>query len=356
MNNNLLKCLFVLILTWISGSVLPAKTDEVEDKLYVSDFDPGTIGDFSDSVSTVQRFDAKTGASLNPYVTANSGGLHLPHGVIFNTLGKLLVVNQNVNLPINGEVLRYRGDTGAFLDALIPDAQLAPDGIILHDDTTVFVADVGDFNFDTGVEVPGHLSQYDAKTGQLLRNLIPTGLPEEFHPRGLVVGPDGLLYVSVRKLPALDGGHILRFNPESGVYLGRFIDSTATNDLNRPDGLTFGPDRRLYVTSFRLNALDNDKILIFNGTTGAYIDKIDLDQVRQPRAFAQSLLFGPRGRLFVPIAGNDTDTGQVRRYDVRTKQYSVFIPSLASGGPLKGPQYLTFGKTDPETLRYGHED
>jgi DNA-binding beta-propeller fold protein YncE len=353
MNNNLLKCLSVLILTWISGSIVPAKADEVEDKLYVSDFDPGTIGDFSDSVSTVQRFDAKTGASLNPYVTANSGGLHLPHGVIFNTLGKLLVVNQNVNLPINGEVLRYRGDTGAFLDALIPstseDAPLAPDGIILHD-TTIFVADRGD------VGVPGHLSQFDAKTGHFLRNLIPTGLPEEFHPRGLVIGPDGMLYVSVRNLPAPGGGHILRFNPKSGVYLGSFIDSTATNDLNRPDGLSFGPHGRLYVTSFRLDALDNDKILIFNGTTGAYIHKIDLDKVRQPRAFAQSLLFGPRDRLFVPIAGDGPDTGQVRRYDVRTKQYSVFIPSLASGGPLKGPQYLTFGKTDPETLRYGHED
>jgi len=174
-------------------------------------------------MSAIQRFDAKTGASLNPYVTANSGGLHDPHGVIFGTHGNLLVVNQNVKLSSNGQVLRYHGDTGAFLETLVPDAQLAPNGIILHDDTTVFVADVGDFNFDAGVEVPGHLSQYDAKTGQLLRNLIPTGLAEEFHPRGLVIGPDGLLYVSVRQLTTPVGGHILRFNPESGAYLGQFI-------------------------------------------------------------------------------------------------------------------------------------
>jgi DNA-binding beta-propeller fold protein YncE len=350
MNNTSLKCLFVLVLTWISASILPAKAHEVEDKLYVSDFEPGTIGDFSDSVSTVQRFDAKTGASLNPYVTANSGGLHGPHGVIFDTRGNFLVANQNISLPINGEVLRYHGDTGAFLDALIPSsskhAPFAPDGIILHDDTTIFVADLGD------VGVPGHLSQFDAKTGHFLRNLIPTGFPEEFHPRGLVIGPDGLLYVSVRQLTTPVGGHILRFNPESGAYLGQFIDNTATNDLNRPDGLSFGPDGRLYVTSFRRDAGDNDKILIFNGRTGAYIDKIDLDQVGKPRAFAQALLFGPKGRLFVPIAGNGPDTGQVRRYDVRTKQYSVFI----AGGLLKGPQYLTFGKTDPETLSYEGED
>src|SRR5262249_6635744 len=100
------------------------------------------------------------------------------------------------------------------------------------------------------------------------------------------------------------------------------------------------------------DASDTDKILEFNGTTGAYLGKIDLDQVSQPRAFAQAILFGPDGKLFVAITGNGSDTGEVRRYDVSSGTFDVFIPPSTSGGPLGMPWYLTFGDTDPATLTY----
>ena len=114
--------------------------------------------------------------------------------------------------------------------------------------------------------------------------------------------------------------------------------------------------RSLYVTSFRTNSSDNDKVLIFNGKTGAYLDKIDLDQVGQPRAFAQAILFGPGGSLFVPISGNGPDTGEVRRYDVATKNFTVFVAPNAQGGALVQPWYLTFAKTNRSTLAYGEDD
>ncbi len=41
--------------------------------------------------------------------------------------------------------------------------------------------------------------------------------------------------------------------------------------------------------------------------------------------------------------------GQVRRYDVTTKLFNLLVPAGAS---LVQPFYLTFGKTDPGTLRY----
>lgn len=74
------------------------------------------------------------------------------------------------------------------------------------------------------------------------------------------------------------------------------------------------------------------------------MDQINLDEVGQPRTFAQALLFGPNGRLFVPI----TNTGEVRRYNVATKAFDVFIPV----GTLVQPWYLTFRSTDPRTLEY----
>lgn len=183
----------------------------------------------------------------------------------------------------------------------------------------------------------------------------PPSTPGEFHLRALVVGPDGLLYVS--NFPCLAtgvGGQVLRFDPETGAFKDVFIASV--NDLNRPEGLVFGPDGNLYITSFIANASDNDKILIFQGpngvSPGAYFDRIDLDQAGAPRVVAQALLFGPGGKLFVPISGLGPDTGSVRRYDVSTKLFDAFVPASALGGPLELPWYLTFGKTNPSTLAY----
>jgi hypothetical protein len=113
----------------------------------------------------------------------------------------------------------------------------------------------------------------------------------------------------------------------------------------------FGPAGNLYITSFRANANDNDKILVFNGTTGAFLatKTIVLDQVGQPRAFAMALLFGPGGFLYVPISGNGPHTtGEVRRYDVINGGFDIFATSAHLGEPW----YLTFGKTDPATLDY----
>ncbi len=152
-------------------------------------------------------------------------------------------------------------------------------------------------------------------------------------------------------------GRVIRIDDCDEVEV--FVDGESDGSgLARPEGLVFGPNGKLYVTSFRVSPQDTDKILVFNGKTGAYLDNIELYSVGQPRAFAQALLFGPRGDLFVPIGGptdpetNEPaapDVGSVRRYDVKTKQYEVFIPP---GGDLGVGWYLTFGRTNPATLAY----
>jgi glucose/arabinose dehydrogenase len=209
-------------------------------------------------------------------------------------------------------------------------------------------------------ELYGEVRTYDGTTGAFLANLEhpPKG---QFFPRSVVIGPDGLLYVSVRNDPNTAegqlGGRVVRYNPRTGKFLGVFIESDPINDLNRPEGLVFGPDGRLYITSFRRDTNDTDKILIFDGRMGRFLDKIALDVDGQPRAFAQAILFGPDGKLFVPINGDGPDTGSVRRYNVHHhhKTFDVFVPPASLGGPLGMPWYLTFGKTNPATLAYGHD-
>ena len=118
--------------------------------------------------------------------------------------------------------------------------------------------------------------------------------------------------------------------------------------------MVFGPDGDLYITAFRADPSDTDKILIFNGVTKKCLDQINLDEVGQPRAFAQAILFGPGGFLFVPINGNGPDTGAVRRYDITQKPFlfTNFVRPSAQGGPLGQPWFLTFEDTNPKTLEY----
>lgn len=365
----------------LGGITRTSRAEDGRDFLYV--------GDGYDN--TVKRFAANTGAYTGAFVPPGSGGLDGPRGLIFTQQQRppdtLLIANQNVDQDFPGEILAYNGATGFFLNALVPhtnpQAPFAPRGIVQQG--VLFVAEFigkGDNN------PPGRLLAF-TKNGKFLADLTPdpSEFPrEQFHPRGVVVGPDGLLYVSnFRDLASGLGGHVLRFDPQTGDFKGVFIDSTGgvtcncVNELNRPEGLVFGPDGNLYVTSFRSGTGDTDKILIFAGprftekSPGAFLGKIPLDEVSndpQARAFAQALLFGPEGLLYVPITGSGPfitgppntpfgySTGAVRRYNVRTKKRVTpdFVLPFLQQGPLQQPWYLIFGKSDPATLAYREHD
>ena len=314
------------------------------------------IGDQSDN--TIKQFDAITGAYLGSLVSPGSGGLNGPRGLIYGTPGVLLVVNQNADTtpPINGEVLRYNSQNGQPLGALVPTsspkAPFAPRGMV-EKNNVVYVANLQDA---VDLTSNGEVKEYDATSGNFLGNLFPSGFTAQFNPRAAVFGPDGKLYVTAFQTSNPLAGYVVKFDTTTGSSSivafnngDNKKDPGEIQDLHRPEGLTFGPDGNLYVTGFRADKNDNDKILILDGTSGALKDEIALDQVHQPRSFAQAIEFGPSGRLFVPISGNGPDTGSVRSYDVTTKTYTTFV---APGGPLAIPWYLTFGKTDPATLAY----
>jgi hypothetical protein len=369
------------------------------------------VGDISDN--TVKRFDATTGTFIDIFVTQNSSGtgpgmpLNGPMGLLFvqkeNSNSTLLLANQNINLPINGTILSYNGITGTFLRALVlstdRNSPFAPRGIVLSNNnkesstttkttktttttttndnrSVLFVASFGgeDQFFN------GKLRAYTL-TGEFIPGLrlppppnlaAPDGNPPlgHFHPRAVVIGPDGLLYVAnapnTRSQDTHGGlhGQVLRYNPRTGDFVDVFVTDTdadipADSDFNRPEGLVFGPDGNLYVTSFanldnytNNNPVTTDKILIFAGPArtkpGAFVGKIDLYTIGQPRTYAQALLFGPRGYLYVPIS----NAGEVRQYNVQTTPPSFVGNLVQRGGPLQQPWYLTFGNTDPATLSY----
>lgn len=316
--------------------------------------------------NSVAAIEVRSGAAVGTFVQPSAGVSYQtfgPRGMlcVSNTL---LVVNQNVDTPYNGEILSFDLNTGGFTGKLVPssnaNAPYAPRGMIYGSNNVLYVADVGGFD---GVH-PGRIARYNSQ-GQYLGNVVTTGLSVPFYPMGLVRGPDGMLYVSgVGNLAQGSAdGYIFRFQFNAGTqnyhYLNTVVSSTSGNyyapGLHSPEGIVFGPDGNIYVTSFAASftdgignsVIDRDAIVVFN-TSGQKIGSpIYLNAPNELRAYAQTILFGPRGDLFVPI----TSGSGVRRYSA-SSNFQQFTLLPMTGAAPNQPWYLTFRATNPGTLAY----
>lgn len=304
------------------------------------------VGDEADD--TVKQYDAATGSYRGLLFTSGSGGLHGPRGLLIAKGGtELWVANQNTDLPKNGSILRFNLMTGSFLGALVADSAagspFCPRGMVIAPSGELVVADNGELTSSP----PGRMPTYSGGNGAFLSDLDKTGFLPPFLPRGSVVGPDGLLYVSVIDSVG-EKGYVVRFDLATRKYKDTFITATSATGyaggLHKPEGLVFGPDGNLYVTSFKYLSGDTSRIMIYD-PTGANIGRINLDGSGPVQNAAQAILFGPSGRLFVGMS----IAGEIRSYDVVTKTYVSFVNGA---GPLRQPWYMTFGKTNPATLAY----
>jgi hypothetical protein len=138
----------------------------------------------------------------------------------------------------------------------------------------------------------------------------------------------------------------LRFGADGEFSDVLFEDAGGFGQLNRPEGIVFGPDGNLYVTSFRAAPGDKDGVRVYNPATGDFIRQIDYhDGVTAPRVSAQAILFGPDGKLFTPLL----QTGELRAYDLTNNTFTTII---AAGDGLINPFFMTFGQTNPSTLAF----
>lgn len=211
----------------------------------------------------------------------------------------------------SNRVLRFDGQTGAFIDALVPanSGLLFPIGIALGADENIYVCS----------SLTDSVRRYDADSGAA-QGTFASGGGMDF-PQSAIFGPDGHLYVGDANTA------ILRYNGVTGAFMGAF---TSGGPLNGAFGLTFGPDGHLYVSSF-----GNNLILRYDGTTG---DFIDVFASGNGLASPYGLTFGPDSNLYVV----SSETSSVLRFDGQT---GVFIDVFVATGTslLVSPVGLAFG-------------
>jgi hypothetical protein len=139
-----------------------------------------------------------------------------------------------------------------------------------------------------------------------------------------------------------DQSAVLRYNGVTGAFIDTFV-SPFSGGLDDPEGMAFGPDGNLYVSSF-----NTDEILRYNGSTGAFIDSF-IPSGSGGLDGSQGLVFGSDGNLYVA----SWFTSSIMRYD---GQSGAPLPSpgnlgaiFATGGGLISPYDLVFG---PDGLLY----
>ena len=112
----------------------------------------------------------------------------------------------------------------------------------------------------------GSVLRYDGQSGAFIDAFVSAGsgglASGCFHgPSGMLFGPDGNLYVT-------SGGSsdsVLRYDGQTGEFIDQFVTS-GSGGLNQPAFLVFGPDGNLYVSSGNAANRSSDNVLRYDGT------------------------------------------------------------------------------------------
>jgi streptogramin lyase len=213
----------------------------------------------------------------------------------------------------NNQVKRYDAATGAFIDTFASGGGLnGPEGLVLGPDGNLYVCSF----------FSNEVKRYNGTTGAFIDTFVSAGSSGLNGPAGLAFGPDGNLYVS-----SAYTSDVKRYNGTTGAFMGSFV-SAGSGGLNGPVGLVFGPDGNLYVSSS-----GTAEVKRYNGTTGAFINTFASGN---GLSLPYGLVFGRDGNLYVSSLGNNL----VKRFNGTT---GAFIDTFVSGGGLSLPYGLVFG-------------
>ncbi len=247
--------------------------------------------------SEVRRYDRASRQRIDRFIRGNRDGVNpgfpagFPVGLSLASDGTVLISEEGTRTP-----LRFDAVTAAER----PGGVFGTAGLFASPPRAAALDAAARVWF---IERNSQMHEIDATTGQRLRAFRPRndGAMVSRDPTALTVGPDG------RTLFLADAAShaVYRINPDVPDPVLPFV-APGAGGLSYPAGLAFGPDGHLYVSS-----AGNDRILRYDGASGAFIDVFSRAPdgvLRQPRA----LLFVPKvadrfprdpARRFAPVAG-----------------------------------------------------
>jgi len=213
----------------------------------------------------------------------------------------------------SGNIHVYDGCTGEHLRNLDVEQELAgAQAIVRGPDGHLYVAS----------ESNNRVLRYDGETLAFIDRFVwddpSTPTVDEtgglLGPTGLAFGPNGHLYVC-----GFDSDNVLRYDGETGAFFDEIVPA-GSGGLNGPDaGMVFGPDGMLYVPSFWTN-----QVLRYDGARGNFMDVLTA---------ADSRLDGPRVILFLSdddtVLVSSSQNGRIQRFDRDTgNRIGTFGPLL----------------------------
>lgn len=243
------------------------------------------------------RFNESAGEFSN-FITQGSGTMSGPGTPVYGADGNLYVVSWS-----NGKILKYDGQTGAFLSTVVTQSA-----------NTIWSMALGaDNQFYGGIwSTSGSVYRYNS-SGIYVDTFISASSGGLSYPSGLQFGPDGKLYVA-----SYGNNTILRYNGTTGQYIDTFVSP----------GVSFkefdlGLDGNIYV------GLSNGSVNKYNGTTGAFTS-----------TFAQGM-----GTIYDVEFSHDgnilyvNDTNYLYKYNAQTGQ---LLNTYAFPTGTLSPWYMTF--------------
>jgi streptogramin lyase len=175
----------------------------------------------------VLRFDPN-GGNIETFVAPGAGGLGIPVGLSFGLDGNLYVANNAGNNI--GNVLRFNGRTGAFIDVFAAGL-MGPQDLTFGPDRNLYVTDAS----------RDSISRFDGNTGAFTGFFAAPNAYGLDAPTGMAFGPSQDLYVA-----SFPTNSIYRFGAGSGNLISRFVLRLPTGYDTMLD-VAFGPDEHLYA-------------------------------------------------------------------------------------------------------------
>jgi len=255
----------------------------------------GAVGDLyvaNDGSNVVNQYDGITGALVG---TFTSGQVNGPRDITFGPNGNLYVVN------FGAAVVEYNGSTGDFIRFFVQGRGNGQESMVFTPSGTVLVS-----QFDNN-----QIDEFDGTTGDFIQTFATNIRPFQ---NSMIIGPNGNLFVGDTLSNSV---HQFKWD---GTDLGIFASGGA---LDSPEGIAFGgPKGNLFVASY-----SNDSVVEFDGVTGTLIGTFA--SVLMP----DGLRFGPNGYLWISSVGSN----QIDKYNCSTGE---ILLSITDG--VVGPRAITF--------------